>query len=209
MVAVMSDFLETFGEWPVAYKLGAWAGALLLCTYIFWQYFYKSPAEDLQKATEKVESLQGQIRQQRMLARNLPKVRKEVQLLDKKLLAALKELPNKQETSRLLESISDLARDAGLTVELFRELGVITKEFYGQKSVSLVVKGSFHQVATFFDEVGSLPRIVNINSVVMKEPKQDDDGMLLTTACTATTFWYLSEEERAAQQEKKKRRRRR
>ncbi|MCB0330671.1 MAG: type 4a pilus biogenesis protein PilO [Bdellovibrionales bacterium] len=200
----MNDFLDAFNEWPIYYKIGAWLGALLFCSYIFWQYFYKSPAEDLQKAEDKVESLQGQIRQQRLLARNLPKIRKEVQELDKKLVAALEELPNKQETSRLLESISDLARDAGLSVDLFRELGTTTKEFYGQKSVSLVVTGTFHQVATFFDEVGNLPRIVNINGVSMKQPKIQEDGILLTTGCTATTFWYLSEEERAAQQQQQK-----
>ena len=207
----MDDFLDTFAGWPVYYKLGAWLGALLFCSYIFWQYFYKSPAEDLTKATEKVETLTGQIRHQRMLAKNLPKIRKEVEELDKKLLAALQELPNKQETSRLLESISDLARDAGLTVELFREQGVAMKEFYGQKSVALIVQGSFHQVATFFDEVGSLPRIVNINGVTMREPRNTEDGILLTTDCTATTFWYLSEEERAEREKKKggaKRRRR-
>jgi type IV pilus assembly protein PilO len=149
---------------------------------------------------------------ERMLVRNLPLVRSEVQNLDRQLLQALRELPNKQETSRLLDSISDLARDAGLTIEVFKELGTTTKEFYGQKSVSLIVGGSFHQVATFFDEVGGLSRIVNINEVQMKNPTAGAEGMNLATSCTATTFWYLSEEERAEQkkaEEKAKKRSRR
>jgi type IV pilus assembly protein PilO len=205
----VNKFIDAFAEWPIHFKVGAWLGGLLFLSFLFWQYLYKEPAEDLQSASDKVESLQGQIRHQRMLAKNLPAVRKKVQELDKKLQVALQELPNRQETSRLLESISDLARDAGLSVDLFRELGETTKEFYGQKSVSLTVQGSFHQVATFFDEVGNLPRIVNINGVSMRDPVKKDDAIRLTTDCKATTFWYLTEEERAAQQKKKKKGKRR
>jgi type IV pilus assembly protein PilO len=195
----MNSFLENFSEWPIHYKFAAWLGSLLFLSYVFWQYLYKAPAEELRRLNDKVESMEIQMTRERMLVRNLPLVRSEVQNLDRQLLQALRELPNKQETSRLLDSISDLARDAGLTIEVFKELGTTTKEFYGQKSVSLIVGGSFHQVATFFDEVGGLSRIVNINEVQMKNPSVGAEGMNLATSCTATTFWYLSEEERAEQ----------
>lgn len=195
----MNSFLESFSEWPIHYKLAAWLGSLLFLSYVFWQYLYKAPAEELQRLNDKVESMEIQMTRERMLVRNLPLVRSEVQNLDRQLLQALRELPNKQETSQLLDSISDLARDAGLTIEVFKELGTTAKEFYGQKSVSLTVGGSFHQVATFFDEVGGLSRIVNINEVQMKNPAAGAEGMNLATSCTATTFWYLSEEERAEQ----------
>ncbi len=195
----MNRFLESFSEWQIHYKLAAWLGSLLFLSYVFWQYLYKAPAEELRRLNDKVESMEMQMTRERMLVRNLPLVRSEVQNLDRQLLQALRELPNKQETSRLLDSISDLARDAGLTIEVFKELGTTAKEFYGQKSVSLTVGGSFHQVATFFDEVGGLSRIVNINEVQMKNPTAGAEGMNLATSCTATTFWYLSEEERAEQ----------
>jgi type IV pilus assembly protein PilO len=197
----MNRFVDNVSEWPIQYKLAAWFGSLLFFSYIFWQYLYKSPAEELRRLNDKVESMEIQMTRERMLVRNLPLVRSEVQSLDRQLLQALRELPNKQETSRLLDSISDLARDAGLTIEVFKELGTSTKEFYGQKSVSLMVGGSFHQVATFFDEVGGLSRIVNINEVQMKNPIMGAEGMNLATSCTATTFWYLSEEERAEQKQ--------
>lgn len=209
----MNRFLENFSEWPLHYKCAVWLGSLLFLSYVFWQYLYKTPAEELRRLNDKVESMEIQMKRERMLVRNLPLVRSEVQRLDRQLLEALRELPNKQETSRLLDSISDLARDAGLTIEVFKELGTTAKEFYGQKSVSLVVEGSFHQVATFFDEVGGLSRIVNINEVQMKNPSMGSEGMNLATSCTATTFWYLSEEERdeqrRAEEKAKKRTRKR
>jgi type IV pilus assembly protein PilO len=209
----MNRFLESFGEWSFYQKLGLCVGSVLFLSYVFWQYWYKTPAEELRRLNEKVESMEIQVRREQMLVRNLPHVRREVVELDQQLLTALRELPNKQETSRLLDSISDLARDAGLTIEAFKEMGSTAREFYGQKSVSLVVGGTFHQVATFFDEVGGLARIVNINDVQMTSPTSGDEGMNLQTACTATTFWYLSEEERAeqkrAEEQAKKRSRRR
>ncbi|MCB0319752.1 MAG: type 4a pilus biogenesis protein PilO [Bdellovibrionales bacterium] len=208
----MEGFLEKFSEWPTLYKVGAWLGILLFSTYIFWQYLYKEPARKLERAMEKIENLESNIRNQRLLARNLTKVREEVKALDEKLAVALQELPNKQETSQLLASISDLARDAGLEVELFSEKGENYKEFYGQKSVALTVNGSFHQIATFFDEVGQLSRIVNINGVSLRQPTFNDEGRIsLKSDCQATTYWYLDESERRSHEEQatdnKKRRR--
>ncbi len=205
----MSDFLDKFAEWPTLYKVGAWLGIFLFVSYIFWQYLYKEPFNKVEKAKEKVEILEGQIRQQRLLAKNLPKIREEVRVLDGKLALALRELPDRQETSQLLQSISDLARDAGLEVQLFSEKGETYKEFYGQKSVALSVLGSYHQIATFFDEVSHLPRIVNINSVSLSQPSFTDEGIILKTDCQATTFWYLNEEERAARNVTKQKKSRR
>jgi type IV pilus assembly protein PilO len=195
----VKDFIEKFSEWPSHYKIGAWLGVLLFFTYLYWQYLYKGPASQLEKATERIESLEGQIRHQNLIARNLPRVKEEVKILQVELSRALEELPNKQETSRLLQSISDLARDAGLEVQLFAERGESYRDFYGEKSVALTVRGGYHQIATFFDEVRRLPRIVNISGIALVQPNSTEEGIILTSECLATTFWYLSEEERAEQ----------
>ena len=76
------------------------------------------------------------------------------------------------------------------------------KDFYAEVPVSIAVDGTYHQVATFFDEVGHLSRIVNINQITMKEPVVGDAQVQVKVGCTATTFRYLDEAERAAAAEK-------
>ena len=192
----MNDFLDQLMEYPLSYRLVGWLIALLLMSYIFWQYFYKAQTEELTKVKEKMEQLNTQIAHERRLARNLSKFEKEVKDLNVKLKFALQELPDKREIPDLLASISDLAMDAGLEVSLFKPRSENMKEFYAEVPVSVSVEGTFHQVVTFFDEVGHLPRIVNINSIAIKEPDLKEQSVRIKADCVTTTFRYLEESER-------------
>jgi Tfp pilus assembly protein PilO len=62
-------------------------------------------------------------------------------------------------------------------------------------------------VATFFDKVSRLSRIVNIGNLKMtqaKAAKTKSDTVILKTACTATTYKFIE----AKEQPKKGKRRR-
>ncbi|NIR47567.1 type 4a pilus biogenesis protein PilO, partial [candidate division KSB1 bacterium] len=72
----------------------------------------------------------------------------------------------------LLTSISSLAKDQGLEILRFRPLGEQPKGFYAEVPVQMSLVGSFHDVVMFFDKVGKLPRIVNINNLNIR--KQGD-----------------------------------
>ena len=51
-------------------------------------------------------------------------------------------------------------------------------------------------MASFFDEVAHLERIVNVDQFSMKDPKSADEGLLLNTSALATSFRFLDESER-------------
>ena len=59
--------------------------------------------------------------------------------------------------------------------------------------VGLKVVGDFHQVAKFFYDVGSLPRIVNIGNVNIGGAKIENNRLKLTVDCLATTFRFVDE----------------
>ncbi|MCB0352083.1 MAG: type 4a pilus biogenesis protein PilO [Bdellovibrionales bacterium] len=203
----MNDVIKGILERPTGQKVGIIVGVLVFSTYIFWQYFYKKPSEDLQSHREQIETLESKILTEKRLARNLDKVRQQVKELDEKLAFALQELPDKREIDDLLSSISDLASDAGLEVSLFKPLPENKRDFYAEVPVSITVAGTFHQIATFFDEVGQLPRIVNIDEITIREPDVKEAAVRVRADCTATTFRYLDESERVKPKDDKKRRR--
>ncbi|MCB0340476.1 MAG: type 4a pilus biogenesis protein PilO, partial [Bdellovibrionales bacterium] len=179
---------------------------------ICWQYMYKPNYEEHEKLQESIEDLQVKITNEQRLARNLKTFREEVKVLDQTLNRALRELPDKREIPDLLKSISTLARDAGLKVSLFKTNPERIKDFYAEVPVEISLKGTFHQVASFFDEVGALERIVNIGGIELANPKIEPDQVEVAAKCVATTFRYLDDEERARQEtakttSKKKRRR--
>jgi type IV pilus assembly protein PilO len=198
----MSEVIEQIMDRPLWQRVAGWVGSLLFFTYIFWTYFYSDLSEELVKLLDKTETLETQIAHEKRLAKNLPKVKAQVKELDIQLKKAMMELPDKKEIPDLLASISDLAMDSGLEVQLFKPKAENFREFYAEVPVQISVGGTYHQVATFFDEVGHLSRIVNISAIGIKDPKIGDNDVQVNTECVATTFRYLDESERAKRSSK-------
>jgi type IV pilus assembly protein PilO len=203
----MNELIRKILDLPKWQRLSLWALSLLLVLYVFWQFFYSEVSEQLTATTSEVEKLSIDIASEQRLAKELPKIKEAVMQLDKRLAELVRELPDKREIPSLLSSISGLAKDAGLEVDLFKPRAEIVRDFYAEVPVSISVAGTYHQVATFFDEVGRLDRIVNISEISMIDPLIDRDGkrVKLKTSCVATTFRYLDEDERKAREEAMKR----
>ncbi|RIL12177.1 MAG: pilus assembly protein PilO [Proteobacteria bacterium] len=207
----MHPIIENFMERPLSHKVGAGVGLVALLSLLFWYFLYSPLAQTFSELEAKRDELMTQVGVERRLAKDLPKFRREVKDLDIKLKFALQELPDKREIPDLLASISNLAREAGLEVSLFRPMPEVSREFYAEVPVTVSVEGTFHQVCTFFDEVGQLSRIVNINQIAVSDPTVTENGARIKAGCVATTFRYLDEGERiqlSEAQDTKKRKRR-
>ena len=206
----MHPAIEDFLQRPRSHLVGAWVGSLLGLTLLYWQFSFRDQQKVYTWLEEKVEELTQKISDETRRARNLNKLKDKIKQLDINLKVALQELPDKREIPDLLSSISNLARDAGLEVVLFRPSPEQAKDFYAEVPVSIAVQGTFHQVATFFDDVAQLSRIVNINQISIRDPQVTADSIQVKTDCVATTFRYLDESERIQKdsQDDGKRRRR-
>jgi type IV pilus assembly protein PilO len=147
--------------------------------------------KELKEHQAKLGDLQNQIQEHKKIADNLPRLRHEYEMLQKELEGALTELPNQKEIPSLLTSITNLGKASGLDFLLFRPKGEEPKDFYSAVPVDIVVYGSFFNVANFFVAVGNLPRIVNINNVVVNDIRDVGGRNLMRINCLATTFRFL------------------
>jgi type IV pilus assembly protein PilO len=102
-----------------------------------------------------------------------------------------------------LSSLSTKAREAGLEILLFRPRAENFQEFYAEIPVDIVVRGGFFNAVTFFDEVGKLNRLVNIDNIDLKNPKVGGDQVALEISTLATTYRFLDEAERKKVAEEK------
>jgi len=69
------------------------------------------------------------------------------------------------------------------------------QEFYARVPLELTMVGSYHNVATFFDKISKLDRIINILNFSMGDVKQRAGETVVKTSCLATTFRFLESEE--------------
>jgi type IV pilus assembly protein PilO len=65
------------------------------------------------------------------------------------------------------------------------------QEFYARVPLELTMLGSYHNVATFFDKLSKLDRIINILNFSMGDVKERGGETVVKTSCLATTFRFL------------------
>jgi len=134
------------------------------------------------------------IKEQEVIARNLPSFRLEVTKLEEQLKLLLDQLPNSAELPSLLNNLSELARDSRLDVLKFTPKPEVKKDFYAEIPVSIAVFGNYRNFVLFADKTSHLPRIVNLSDIAFSQPKRGGDGqMQVNVTCAATTFRFLEQ----------------
>jgi type IV pilus assembly protein PilO len=188
---------------PRQQKVGILAGLILFLLILGYFYVYLPADDKLAKLAEEVESVRADHGKKRALSANLPRLQKELQEWDLKLKTAVAQLPDRKEIPDLLSSLSTKAREAGLEILLFRPRAETFQEFYAEIPVDIVVRGGFFNAVTFFDEVGKLSRLVNMDNIDLKNTKVGSEPVVLDISTLATTYRFLDDAERKKVAEEK------
>ena len=209
----MKNFFKNILARSLGQKIAIISASFIVPFLLFWQYGLSNNIKKITSLEEEIDIKTSKVIYQGKLAKDLVKAKKEMHELEDQLSTAISELPDSKEIPELLSQISQLVKESGLEIELFQPTGEELGDFYAKVPVSIHMKGTFHQILKFFEKVGNLKRIVNINAIKMYNPETIDNKLVITTECVATTFRFLSEEERnqikeqkEAQNKKKKRR---
>jgi len=192
----LNQLLDNILERPLAHKIGILVVIIILVTALYYSFLYIPRADEIAKLSDSVEIARNEKSVKSQKAANLPQLKKDLQQLDAELKKAVAQLPDKREIAELLRSISAKAQQVGLNVLLFRPRGETYQEFYAEVPVDITVKGNFHNTVSFFDEVGRLNRLVNIDNIGFKNPTVTGDNVVLETTSVATAFRFLDDVER-------------
>lgn len=187
------------------YRIAICAGTFLLLVGLFFTFIYKPKVARINELKEEFDGLQVRLTKARASAKELDKYLKEYKEAQGKFRLALQLLPDKKEIPSLLEDISKSGLRSGLEFLLFKPEPEVLKGFYAEIPVTIKVKGGYHNLAVFFDQVGRLSRIVNISNIKITGTKGPKKGKTyLDASCVATTFRFLEQAPKAKQAKKKK-----
>jgi type IV pilus assembly protein PilO len=170
------------------YRLLISGGIFLVFIGVAVFLLYMPKYETIATLENELAKLEKELQIAKRNAKDLNKFQQKMKDAEEQFKIVMKSLPEKEEIPSLLTSISDSGKDSGLEFLLFQPKGEITKDFYAEIPVAMTVKGKFHNIATFFDRVARLSRVVNIRNISMK-PVQDN--LSLTTSCTAVTYKFI------------------
>ena len=204
----MEKIIERIAKAPLGAKLGAVAGVLVLITAL--NYFvmaipYGDAISDLEvkikRTTAEQEKLDRDFIEKTAIANDLNRFRKEKELLEQRLEEALAELPEDKKIDELLQLFQDRAQKSGLDIITIEPQAEKSEGFYARIPIPMTVTGSFHEIATFFDALGRLRRIVNVSDITLDEPKDVKGKVVVSAKFLVTTFMFV--DPKAAQAAKK------
>ncbi|MEE8557151.1 MAG: type 4a pilus biogenesis protein PilO, partial [Myxococcota bacterium] len=77
----------------------------------------------------------------------------------------------------------------------FRPKKEVKRGFYAEVPIDIELRGTYHNVAVFFDKIAHLPRIVRISKVSMSVADDRKDPPVLKVKGVAQTFRFVEQSE--------------
>ncbi|MEH6563826.1 MAG: type 4a pilus biogenesis protein PilO [Halopseudomonas sp.] len=179
-------------------NIGSWPGALkvIVCVFVFVVLLvlgYHFHLKDLQASLERVEAQEVALRKdftdKSYRAANLEAYKEQLAEIEERFSGLLKQLPKDSEVPGLLEDITQMGLNSGLEFESITLKPEVAQQFYVELPINIVVRGSYHDLATFVSSVAGLPRIVTLNDFVI-QPVNAANPDLLTMNIVAKTYRY-------------------
>jgi type IV pilus assembly protein PilO len=192
----LNQLLDQILDRPQWQRVAILVGVVMLIIAGYHTAFYGLRDEEITRLAENVDSARNEKAKKQQQAANLPKLRMELKELEIQLKEAIEQLPNKKQVAELLRSISTKAQESGLQILLFRPRAENYQDFYAEIPVDITVKGNFQSAINFFDHVGRLNRLINIDNIGFKNPTIAGDRVTVETTSVATAFRFLDEAER-------------
>jgi type IV pilus assembly protein PilO len=193
-VAERVTTIEQFGKLKVSHKMLITGLLVALMAGIFYVVFYQDIEDKLAAGKIRKGTLDKELSEYTGQLKTKHAFQEQIQALYRKRQIALEKLPEDEEIPSLLQKIDGLGKIVGLQMSTFSRSEPIETQFYAVIRVNMEMVGSYNQIATFFDYIGKLTRIVNITNISLSDPKQDANGRVVVKATVlATTYRYKPE----------------
>jgi type IV pilus assembly protein PilO len=194
----VEKLLDRILKAPLGLKLGAVGGivaALVVLNYFVVGLNLGPPISTVETKIRKTQADQATVDKEYIektsIANNLNQFRREKELLEQQLRDALAELPEEKNIEDLLQLFEDRARKAGLEIGAIEPGKPTMDRFYARIPIPMTVTGNYHEIATFFDSLGRMRRIVNVSDVLLDTPKEVNGKLVLNGKFLVTAFMFV------------------
>ncbi|MDX9988511.1 type 4a pilus biogenesis protein PilO [Thiothrix unzii] len=176
----------------VSWSVKGLALAVLMGVVLFLGYklVIVSQIEELEVVEQKEQELRQTFETRQKRASQLPLYQTQLAEMEHVFGDLLKQLPSNVEIPGLILDISEKGLSNGLELELFEPTGDVLMDFYAEKPIKIIAKGSYSELATFVSDIAGLPRIVTISDITLK-PEADTD--MLRMEAMVRTYRYLDD----------------
>ena len=164
----------------------------LLPVVLFYFLWFQPKNENGAQLVQQKETLTRELQKAKAKAANRAKLQAELDATETLFEETAKLLPKEKEIPSLLTNISALGRGSGLDFLTFKPSADVPKDFYSEIPVDIKVRGPYHNMGIFLDQVSKLDRIVTVSNITMGGPKKEGSEMLLDSNCRLVTYRFTN-----------------
>jgi type IV pilus assembly protein PilO len=187
----MDELVAKISKVPIAQRVLLLAVTVVALIGLNYVTFVSPKEDDIARHQNRIAQLDRDLVQKRVIARNLPRYRVEVERLKQRVNEALTLLPNEAEIPELLQKIAALVEQSDCEMATFEPQAEVVQGFYARIPVKMAISGNYHSIAVFFDKVSKLARIVNVTDIKLGESKLENQKVVLQAQFMATTFKFV------------------
>lgn len=180
---------------PLSRRILLYGGASALLLFLSGFFSYLPRAIQIAEAQERARSLEEARAKLSSSKQDCDKAGAEIKDVERHFEQTKLQFPEQKEIPELLRQVSNLGRESGLNIVLFRQKPEVLRSLYAEVPVEMAVRGSYLQIASFFEKVHFLERVVSITDTSMKNAQMVDGGMRIDATFSATTYRLLTAEE--------------
>ena len=189
----MEQLLERINKAPNQLKFGVMFGVVALMTAANYFFVIEPTEQEIVVLQGQQAALEKTLAEKQEIAQNLNERRKEMDELERKLLAALSELPERKDIDELLAQLNDIGKKSGLEISSVTPGVEQAAQFFAKIPIKVSVSGNYHEIALFLQEIAGLRRIVNVNNIHLGSGVVRNDKVVLSTDFLATTFRFMDQ----------------
>ena len=109
----MNQLIENILERSKLQKIAILGATIILLAALYYSFLFSPRSDEMAKLVDSVEIARNEKTAKQQKAANLPRLKKDIQLLEMELTKAIAQLPNKKEIADLLRTISAKASQSG------------------------------------------------------------------------------------------------
>ena len=173
-------------DWP-------WYGYFIVAVIIFGMFFlfyYRPKNNELGNIRSERITTEKEVENLKQKKKELQEIEKELITMNIKLNQLETIIPQKEEIDIILRRIQELAYDSRINITEFIPKPLIDKEYFSEKPINMKISGSYHNLATFFNQLANFARLFNIENFKITALRDQSDLSTITATSTAKTYIF-------------------
>lgn len=150
----------------------------VLGAFAYWYFLHGDYTTEVEQMESRLESLQTQNDVARARAmRGSGELEERLAQFERHIIRLEQLVPKREEVAGLLSTLAERANETGVELARLNPGADQVGLYYNRQTFDVMVYGSYHKVARFLAELGSLPRIITPIDLSLRDREQlDRDG---------------------------------